>query len=62
MLLQVQLFFPVIYIIATVFITIVPMVASPVETGIKHHFIIRVKPNWVPDIILLFWEISSDCA
>ncbi|KAA0188356.1 hypothetical protein HAZT_HAZT010399, partial [Hyalella azteca] len=30
---KVNLFFPIIYIIATVFITIVPMIAAPVETG-----------------------------
>ncbi|CAB4060771.1 Large neutral amino acids transporter small subunit 1,Putative L-type amino acid transporter 1-like protein IMAA,Putative L-type amino acid transporter 1-like protein MLAS,Y+L amino acid transporter 2,Large neutral amino acids transporter small subunit 2,Y+L amino acid transporter 1 [Lepeophtheirus salmonis] len=31
---KVNLFFPIIYIIATIFITVVPMIASPVETGI----------------------------
>jgi len=31
---KVNLVFPVIYIIATIFITVVPMIASPVETGI----------------------------
>ena len=31
--LQVNLIFPIIYIIATVFITIVPMIAKPKETG-----------------------------
>ena len=30
---QVHLFFPIIYVIASIFITIVPMIASPVETG-----------------------------
>lgn len=30
---KVNLFFPVIYILATLFVTIVPMYASPVETG-----------------------------
>lgn len=30
---KVNLFFPIIYIIATIFITIVPMIAAPVETG-----------------------------
>ena len=33
---KVQLVFPVLYILATIYITIVPMVASPVETG-EHH-------------------------
>jgi len=31
---KVHLIFPILYIIATIFITIVPMIASPVETGI----------------------------
>ena len=30
---KVQLIFPVIYIIATIFITVVPMISTPVETG-----------------------------
>ena len=30
---RVNLFWPVIYIIATIFITIMPMIAKPVETG-----------------------------
>jgi L-type amino acid transporter 8 len=35
--LQVHLIFPIVYIIATVFITIVPMIASPVETGLPSY-------------------------
>jgi len=31
---KVHLIFPVLYILATIFITVVPMIASPVETGI----------------------------
>ncbi|XP_066587067.1 Y+L amino acid transporter 2 isoform X1 [Prorops nasuta] len=31
--LKVSLFFPIIYIIATIFVTVVPMYASPLETG-----------------------------
>ena len=43
---QVNLIFPIIYIIATVFITIVPMIASPVETGIPLSFTIStIKKN-----------------
>ncbi len=30
---KVHLFWPIIYILATIFITVVPMIASPVETG-----------------------------
>jgi len=31
---KVNMIFPIIYILATIFITIVPMIASPIETGI----------------------------
>merc|ERR1719474_2109658 len=31
---RVQMFFPIIYVIATIFITVVPMIATPVETAI----------------------------
>ena len=40
---QVHLFFPIIYVIASVFITIVPMVASPVETGTCFAYIWNIK-------------------
>ena len=30
---KVHLVFPVLYVLATIYITVVPMVASPVETG-----------------------------
>ena len=30
---KVNYIFPVVYILATIFITIVPMIASPIETG-----------------------------
>ena len=32
---RVNMFFPIIYTIATIFITIVPMIASPIETGTR---------------------------
>eukprot|EP00088_Acartia_fossae_P065772 TRINITY_DN811_c0_g1_i11.p1 TRINITY_DN811_c0_g1~~TRINITY_DN811_c0_g1_i11.p1 ORF type:complete len:489 (-),score=-32.03 TRINITY_DN811_c0_g1_i11:89-1555(-) len=46
---KVHLIFPVLYIIATIFITIVPMIASPVETGIG----IAIIATGVP-VYLLF--------
>jgi len=61
---KVHLVFPVIYIIATIFITVVPMIASPVETGIgiaiiatgiPVYFIFIVwknKPQFIKSIIL----------
>lgn len=30
---RVPLIFPIVYLLATVFVTVVPMIASPVETG-----------------------------
>ena len=48
---RVHLFFPIIYLIMTLIITILPMVASPMETGIGKywsiHFLIKVLiPNF----------------
>ena len=41
---KVSLIWPVLYILATIFITIVPMVASPVETGkSSFHSLISAK-------------------
>ena len=39
---RVHMIFPIMYTLATIFITIVPMVASPVETGDK--FILNNDP------------------
>lgn len=47
---KVNLFFPIIYILATLFVTIVPMYASPVETGICHlenFFIITLFDGYI---------------
>ena len=40
---KVSLIWPFLYVIATVFITIVPMIASPVETGNFNWFCGRLK-------------------
>uniref|UniRef100_A0A2P2I2B2 Large neutral amino acids transporter small subunit 1-like n=1 Tax=Hirondellea gigas TaxID=1518452 RepID=A0A2P2I2B2_9CRUS len=59
---KVNLFFPIVYIIATIFITIVPMIAAPVETGIGVLFILSGipvyfifiklrKPMWIQKIL-----------
>ena len=60
---KVQLIFPIIYIIATIFITVVPMISTPVETamglaiiatGIPVYFIFiawKNKPVFIKKII-----------
>jgi len=50
---KVHLFFPIIYVIASVFITIVPMVASPVETGIGTAIILTGVPVY---FIFVYWK------
>jgi len=50
---KVHLFFPIIYVIASIFITIVPMVASPVETGIGTAIILTGVPVY---FIFVYWK------
>ncbi|QQP51281.1 Y+L amino acid transporter 2, partial [Caligus rogercresseyi] len=50
---KVNLFFPIIYILATVFITIVPMIASPMETGIGILIILTGVPVY---FIFVAWK------
>ena len=50
---QVSLVWPVLYILATVFITIVPMVAKPLETGLGCLIILTAVPVY---FIFLYWE------
>merc|ERR1740128_1347966 len=51
--LKVNLFFPIIYIIATIFITIVPMIAKPKETGIGVVIILTGVPVY---FIFVAWK------
>jgi L-type amino acid transporter 8 len=50
---KVHLIFPIIYCIATVFITIVPMVANPVETGLGIAIILTGVPVY---FIFIYWK------
>jgi solute carrier family 7 L-type amino acid transporter-like protein len=50
---KVHLFFPVIYVIASIFITVVPMAASPVETGIGTVIILTGVPVY---FIFVYWK------
>merc|ERR1719434_443991 len=50
---KVSLIWPVLYILATIFITIVPMVASPVETGIGIAIILTGVPVY---FIFVYWK------
>lgn len=45
--------FPIIYTLATIFITIVPMVASPIETGIGIAIILTGVPVY---FIFVYWK------
>jgi solute carrier family 7 L-type amino acid transporter-like protein len=51
--LKVNLIFPIIYIIATIFITIVPMIAKPKETGIGTVIILSGVPVY---FIFVAWK------
>merc|ERR1712141_782016 len=50
---RVHMIFPILYTLATVFITIVPMVASPVETGIGIAIILTGVPVY---FIFVYWK------
>ncbi|XP_059083557.1 Y+L amino acid transporter 2-like isoform X6 [Tigriopus californicus] len=50
---KVSLIFPIIYCLATVYITIVPMIASPVETGIGIAIILTGVPVY---FIFVYWK------
>jgi len=50
---KVHLFFPIIYIIATIFITVVPMISTPVETGIGIGIIATGIPVY---FIFIAWK------
>ncbi|KAG8227220.1 hypothetical protein J437_LFUL003426 [Ladona fulva] len=50
---KVNLFFPIIYILCSVFVTIVPMIASPVETGYGCIMIFTSVPVY---LIFIAWK------
>jgi len=50
---KVHLIFPIIYVIASIFITIVPMIAAPVETGIGTAIILTGVPVYY---LLVAWK------
>jgi len=50
---RVHMIFPILYTIATVFITIVPMIASPMETGIGIVIILTGVPVY---FIFVYWK------
>ncbi|KAJ3626099.1 hypothetical protein MTP99_016622 [Tenebrio molitor] len=50
---KVNLIWPVVYLLATVFVTAVPMVASPVETGIGVLMILTSIPVY---LVFIYWE------
>ena len=50
---RVSLVFPILYILATIYITIVPMIASPLETGIGVCIILTGVPVY---FIFVAWK------
>ncbi|GFG38306.1 hypothetical protein Cfor_11599 [Coptotermes formosanus] len=50
---KVNLVFPIVYIIASLFVTIVPMIASPVETGYGCLMILTSVPVY---LIFIAWK------
>ncbi|XP_072160033.1 Y+L amino acid transporter 2-like isoform X1 [Bemisia tabaci] len=50
---KVNLFFPALYIICSVFVTVVPMIASPVETGIGCLMILTSVPVY---LVFIAWK------
>jgi len=50
---KVNLFFPIIYLIMTLVITLLPMIAKPVETGIGLAMIMTSVPVYV---VFLYWK------
>ena len=50
---KVPLFFPILYLIATLFVTIVPMIASPVETGYGCLMILTSVPVY---FVFIAWK------
>jgi len=56
--LKVNLIFPILYIIATIFITIVPMIAKPVETGIGMVIILTGVPVY---FLTIAWRDKPAC-
>uniref|UniRef100_A0A1B6E8G3 Amino acid permease/ SLC12A domain-containing protein n=1 Tax=Clastoptera arizonana TaxID=38151 RepID=A0A1B6E8G3_9HEMI len=51
--LKVNLIFPVVYLVASVFVTVVPMIASPVETGIGCLMIFTSVPVY---LVFIAWK------
>lgn len=50
---KVNLIWPILYLLASIFVTAVPMVASPVETGIGVLMILSSIPVYV---IFIMWK------
>ena len=53
---RVNLVFPVVYLAMTLVITVLPMLASPVETGIGLLMILTSVPVY---LVLVRWELST---
>lgn len=69
---RVPLVFPIVYLLATAFVTIVPMIASPVETGygclmiltsVPVYFIFiawKTKPKWFQKTMCKYFQRKNN--
>lgn len=55
---KVSLIWPILYLLATFFVTVVPMVASPVESGIGVLMILTSVPVY---LIFILWKDKPHC-
>ncbi|GLV34181.1 uncharacterized protein CBL_00111 [Carabus blaptoides fortunei] len=55
---KVNLIWPILYLLASLFVTIVPMIASPVETGIGCLMILTSVPVY---FLCISWTSKPDC-
>ena len=55
---KVNMIWPVLYILATVFITVVPMIAKPFETGMGCVIILTAVPVY---FVFIYWKNKPTC-
>lgn len=49
---------PILYILATIFITVVPMIAKPFETGMGCVIILTAVPVY---FVFIYWKNKPTC-
>lgn len=56
---KVNMIWPILYIMATIFITVVPMIAKPFETGMGCVIILTAVPVY---FLLIHWKNKPSCV